>query len=333
MRFSKVDDTNGDEQPVLWSFSETANVQLKLSQTPEQHLPVRRHTSQRIRVEDGFIRSRGLGSDFTAPASLVFDPVGLYFDANGPSALEELLNNYQCSEDDLARAQMLRAKLLSANMTKYNVGTHAEKMGAVPTLPSDKKIILVVGQVEGDQSIIRGTQSIKSNTELLTQVRASNPDDFIVYKPHPDVVSGNRQGAVTAELTDKLADRVEVTRGFTSCLDDSDELHTMTSLSGFEALLRHKKVVTYGMPFYSGWGLTTDLYQCDRRRTARTIDELVFVSLIMYPHYIDLKSGEFVTAEQIVQKLATMCSGKSLSNDGSVITKVVNIASALSYSA
>ena len=36
-------------------------------------------------------------------------------------------------------------------------------------------------------------------------------------------------------------------------------METMTSLAGFEALLRGKPVTTHGQPFYAGWGLTEDI--------------------------------------------------------------------------
>ncbi|HEU5074808.1 MAG TPA: hypothetical protein VFU02_11550, partial [Polyangiaceae bacterium] len=42
-------------------------------------------------MEDGFIRSVGLGSDFAAPSSLVMDERGIYYDATRPSDLEHTL--------------------------------------------------------------------------------------------------------------------------------------------------------------------------------------------------------------------------------------------------
>ncbi|MFM7273968.1 MAG: capsular polysaccharide biosynthesis protein, partial [Gammaproteobacteria bacterium] len=44
-----------------------------------------------IRLEDGFLRSVGLGADLVSPLSWVADPVGIYYDPGRPSALEELL--------------------------------------------------------------------------------------------------------------------------------------------------------------------------------------------------------------------------------------------------
>src|SRR4051812_4800189 len=44
-----------------------------------------------VRVEDGFLRSVGLGADLVSPLSWVFDDQGIYFDPRQPSALESLL--------------------------------------------------------------------------------------------------------------------------------------------------------------------------------------------------------------------------------------------------
>jgi len=70
---------------VTWGFRRYADKDSK----PE--LPV-------WRLEDGFLRSAGLGSNFTAPGSLVVDGKGLYFDPNAISDLELLLSKYDCCE-------------------------------------------------------------------------------------------------------------------------------------------------------------------------------------------------------------------------------------------
>src|SRR5579862_6663236 len=44
-----------------------------------------------LRLEDGFLRSVGLGADLIPPVSLVVDRRGMYYDATAPSDLEELL--------------------------------------------------------------------------------------------------------------------------------------------------------------------------------------------------------------------------------------------------
>ena len=77
----------------------------------------------------------------------------------------------------------------------------------------------------------------------------------------------------------------------------------MTSLAGFEALLRGKPVTTYGQPFYAGWGLTEDLCPVPRRTRRRSLDELVAGALILYPRYLDPVTGLRCTPELLVERL------------------------------
>jgi capsular polysaccharide export protein len=84
-----------------------------------------------------------------------------------------------------------------------------------------------------------------------------------------------------------------------------DEVHVNTSLAGFEALLREKSVTTYGVPFFAGWGLTTDVGPVPQRRTAkRTVDELVAAALLLYPRYLDPETGLPCPAEIVVTRLS-----------------------------
>ncbi len=283
------------------------------------------------RMEDGFLRSTGLGSDFSAPASLVVDTRGLYFDPGAPSDLEHLLNNFDCTPTHIKRAVTLKKLILSARLSKYNVGM----TGKVTLAPADVRKVLVVGQVEGDQSILRGCAEVNKNATLLEQVRAARSNAWIVYKPHPDVVAGNREGAVAESVLAKCADQVDAESSIIDCIEKCDELHTMTSLSGFEALLRGKKVVTYGAPFYAGWGLTEELQITARRTRRRTLEELIYLSLIEYPRYMDIESGEFTTPEDLVK---TINSQRAMNNNnkksmwsGRQLTKMVNIVRGLRY--
>ena len=87
-------------------------------------------------------------------------------------------------------------------------------------------------------------------------------------------------------------------------LDAVDEVHVLTSLAGFEALLRGRQVVCHGMPFYAGWGLTRDALRCDRRHRALSIDELVAGALILYPTYVSRVTGRHASPEDILRELA-----------------------------
>jgi capsular polysaccharide export protein len=241
-----------------------------------------RHGVPLIRVEDGFVRSVGLGSDFLPAASLVLDSRGMHFDPSGRSDLELLLQRTEFTPALIARARALIAQLVARGVTKYNLG----KETLTFEWPRGKRRILVPGQVEDDLSVRLGSAGICGNLDLLARVRAANPEAFILYKPHPDVEAGHRKGRIPDGAARNFADTVIRDVSTAAVLDQIDELHTLTSLAGFEALLRWRRVVVYGRPFYAGWGLTSDLAAIDRGRRL-ALEELVAGALILYPRYLD----------------------------------------------
>ena len=59
-------------------------------------------------------------------------------------------------------------------------------------------------------------------------------------------------------------------------------------MSAHTGTVRGCEVVTHGVPFYAGWGLTRDEGPVPARRSRqRTLDELVAATLILYPRYLD----------------------------------------------
>ncbi len=252
------------------------------------------------RVEDGFIRSVGLGANFTPAASIVFDRDGMYFDPSRPSTLDHVLNESRFEPAMLDRARRLRQLLVQRGITKYNVGGAPLPLGA----PAGRRVILVPGQVENDRSVILAGAGIRGNGDLLRRVRMQNPDAFIVYKPHPDVEAGHRPGVVAAAELEALADRVVGDTAMAALIDTVDEIHTLTSLAGFEGLLRGKRVVAYGQPFYAGWGLTDDRTAIPHRIRHLTLDELVAGALIVYPRYLDPVTRLPCGPELVIERLS-----------------------------
>jgi capsular polysaccharide export protein len=251
-----------------------------------------------IRVEDGFIRSKGLGADFLPPASLVFDARGMYYDSRQDSDLERLLRETAFAPALVARAERLAARLVARGVTKYNLAGRDAALAA----PADRRRILVPGQVEDDLSIIHGAGTVRTNLGLLAEVRRANRDAHILYKPHPDVLAGHRNGAVPEHEALEFADMIVGDGSVAALLARVDEVHTMTSLAGFEALLRGRRVVVYGRPFYAGWGLTDDRPPCDRGRRL-SLAELVAGALILYPRYFDPLTRLPCGPEVIVERL------------------------------
>ncbi|HFZ5019112.1 TPA: capsular polysaccharide biosynthesis protein [Campylobacter jejuni] len=275
-----------DDKFFIWGkkYDENTLKNLLLVKAKEQNLT--NFTPKVSLVEDGFIRSISLGSDLTRPFSLIVDDKGLYIDPNKVSKLEELLQNEIFDKNMLNRAKNIIKTLLENRFSKYNGLKHEDlKINA----KIGQKVILIPAQVEDDASMILGGFGL-STLDLLKEVRSKNQDAYIIFKPHPDVLSGNRVGLKDETLILEFCDEIVKDCSIDSAIKIADEIHTITSTSGFDALLRAKKVFTYGMPFYAGWGLTKDKHKCERRTRKLSLEELVAGALITYPRYINPKT-------------------------------------------
>ena len=256
-----------------------------------------------LRVEDGFIRSIGLGSDYETPYSLVTDSEGIYYDPAGPSDLEGILNRIASDPAayawELARARRLRHFIVSRGITKYNLPVKPVRLAA----PAGKRVVLVIGQTDGDASVVRGRGVVQTNTELLQVVRQKRTEAYVVYLEHPDVADGNRPGRIDSTVLKACTDEVLTGMAAVALLGSVDEVHVLTSLTGFEALLRGIPVVTYGRPFYAGWGLTEDALAFPRRTSGLSLEGLVAGTLILYSTYWDWFSGQFCRPEDVCERI------------------------------
>jgi capsular polysaccharide export protein len=251
-----------------------------------------------MRVEDGFLRSVGLGAAFARPVSWVFDDVGIHYDASRPSALEGLLQQADFPAAQRARAAALRRRIVAAGLTKYNVGGVAWQRP-----PGARRVLLAVGQVESDASLAAGSPRWRSNAQWLRALREEQPDAHLLYKPHPDVIAGLRAPGHAEHEACQYCDAVLPHADIAQLLGQVDECHVLTSLAGFEALLRGVPVVTHGQPFYAGWGLTEDRLPIPRRTRRLSLDELVAGVLLRYPRYASLRDGRRCDAETALEEL------------------------------
>lgn len=252
------------------------------------------------RVEDGFLRSRGLGADLIAPLSLVADDLGIYYDPTQPSRLESLVHA-PLPPGGAERAKALVTRVVESRLSKYNPDS-----SELPIFPEGNRI-LIPGQVEDDASIRFGADTVRTNLDLLHATRAANPDAILIYKPHPDVEAGLRPGYIPRPELETLTDVVVEQADPAMLIDNVDEIWTITSLLGFEALLRGKKVTCLGTPFYAGWGLTRDLAPIPERRAGPPVAlmHLAHAALIAYPRYYDPLARRPCPPEVAVERLAS----------------------------
>ncbi|WP_218314751.1 capsular polysaccharide export protein, LipB/KpsS family [Halomonas sp. 18071143] len=273
-------------------------------------------------VEDGFVRSVQLGATKAPPMSLCLDSKTPYFDATRPSELEDLLNNF----DFTSKPELIdQAKeginlLLETGVSKYN---NSEKVSIEKFYgPKTKKRILVLGQVEDDASIQYGCEKKLTNNDVVRLAAEENPGDQIIYKPHPDVMNGHRPYQSNPTDVENIALVLKKDVPLSNAFETVDHVYTVTSLGGFEALLRGIRVTTLGAPFYSGWGLTDDRQVSIRRKRSLSIEELFGISYIIYPNYYCVETGEKISFLEVVNKL-----DKLRKEVGYNVTHEVNVSS------
>ena len=258
------------------------------------------------RIEDGFLRSVGLGAGLARGAMLAVDDLGIYYDPSRPSRLEMLLRDYDLTQEEQARGRALVDLIRQARISKYNFGKSRSY-----TFPSGTRTILVPGQVADDAAIRKSRSATidcantpNVNLDLLRLARARHPHAFLVFKPHPDVETGLRKGKVARETALQFADSVAEDANIIDLIEAVDCVETFSSLSGYEALLRGKSVAVHGAPFYAGWGLCEDLTPLEGRGRQRDLSELVYLSLVAYARTIDPVTLLPCTPEFLISRLA-----------------------------
>jgi capsular polysaccharide export protein len=251
-----------------------------------------------IRLEEGFLHSVGLSADRVQPLSLVADRQGMYYDPTRPSDLETFLATHKFTREERARAAALRARIVEGGLTKYNVG---ERIWRRPQ--NGRRVVLVPGQVESAPMTTFGCPSAKTNVELLRAVRNLQRDAYILYKPHPAVVARLRPPGTDEHEARRWCNEVVTDAVMSDLILEVDELHVLTSLAGFEALLRGKPVSCHGQPFYAGWGLTHEYLPHARRGRHLKLDDLVAGVLIAYPLYFRQDGEGLIGPEEALDSL------------------------------
>ncbi|MBT3144317.1 hypothetical protein [Neptunomonas phycophila] len=279
-------------------------------------------------VEDGFVRSVKLGATKAPPMSLCLDSVTPYFDATKASEFENLLNSYDFKGKDkiLEEARVGMEVLCRTGTSKYNNSSFVnidDFYGA-----KNKKRILVIGQVEDDASIKYGCEKHISNNDLVKIAVKENPDSQVIYKPHPDVLNGHRPYQSNPRDVENICLVLTKDIPLANSFETIDHVYTITSLAGFEALLRGIKVTTLGCPFYSGWGLTDDRQHNERRNRKLLVEELFALAYLVYPKYFDPETGKNISFFDVVNlinkeinddKRSSFGSGGLISSDNEML--------------
>ena len=251
-----------------------------------------------VAVEDGFIRSIGLGVEGAKPFSLHVDHLGIYYDATQASEAEYLIDNFNqwATPAIITRAKHLIKDIKEKDISKYNNGIKF-------TGKRNHKGI-IVDQTYGDASITLGCATENSFQEMIDYALSIYDEKDLVIKTHPDVISGKKKGAIK-----NYPNNVKIiTDNYTplSLLQGFESIFVVTSQMGFDGLLLDKKVHVFGCPFYAGWGLTIDhgYIPKNRRRRKPPLEVLVAVMYILLSRYVLPTTKKRTSVENIIRYIA-----------------------------
>jgi capsular polysaccharide export protein len=255
------------------------------------------HGVPMLYLEDGFLRSVGLGSN-DPPLSLVVDDLGIYYDAASPSRLEQLIAAER-GQDEIMRARRLMHAWKQARVSKYN---HARELAE----PLERPYILVIDQTRGDASIHYGQGTHASFARMLEAALDEHPKCTIILKTHPEVFAGRKEGHYD-RVTAGQASRVRVLGEDihpASLFEHARAVYTVTSQIGFEAALWGRPVRVFGMPFYAGWSITNDDMVAPDRRKPVPLENLILGTLVDYPRYYHPETQTLAKPEQLIDYLS-----------------------------
>ncbi len=236
-----------------------------------------------ILIEDGFIRSVGLGVEGYPAFSIVIDDKGMHYDAGKETRIENILNTYDFNDKKL----MQKADEAIELIKKYKISKYNLSSLTLPENVKNKKgkKILIIAQTAGDNSLKYGRAYEFKPKDIILSALEENPGAEVFVKIHPDALSGKRESSIDVELAKKYCNVITQNSNPIMLLEEFDKVYTQTSQMGFEAALLGKEVVTFGMPFYAGWGVTEDKLTEKRRKRKLTPKEIFAAAYILYSRY------------------------------------------------
>ena len=208
----------------------------------------KKNNSSFLLLEDGFIRSIGLGVEGWDSFSIVKDDIGIYYDATAPSRLENILNSYHFDEKILTQAKKAISLIKRYKISKYNNAS----LFLPSYLNNKNKKVLIIAQTKGDMSLKYGL-STSANDMVIDALK--NKGYEVYLKIHPDVLSGKKESNIDIEFAKNHCKVITENINPIVLLEVFDKVYTQTSQMGFEALILGKEVHIFGAPFYAGWGL------------------------------------------------------------------------------
>lgn len=244
---------------------------------------------------------------FCSSISFIVDSQGYFNDGNIATDLETLLNTKLVDEKQQLRSKNIINEIVSKKISKFNNYNNDYNIYR----ENDKKNILVV---QSDWEIYKKHYEINYNFEdMLNEAICNNPNANIVIKFSHKCCERqlNRYKSILASLANNLSIKyVEDNINPFDLINQMDEVYVNNDMIGLEALMCGKPVYVYGIPFYAGWGLTIDKILFPRRKRQLSLEELFYISHIVYCIYVNPETKSVCEIEEAIDyllKIKSIC--------------------------
>lgn len=267
-------------------------------------------------LEDGLFRSVEIGLTGTPTLSILLDDKRAYYDATGPSRLEELLNSpREFGTEELTRAERCMMTIAQRRLSKYNHAPDHE-------VPFGPGAVLVVDQRKGDLSVEKGLGSEACFHEMLLAALRENPGCQVLIKRHPDAMSGGKSSYYSNDYLERLGPLpkthlIDYEVNPHALFDVCKTVYVVSSGMGFEAAIRGLEVRCFGVPFYAGWGITHDEQSVPRRTRKRSLAEAFYATCILHSRYFSPRAQAPCNLEDLLEYLAEARDARSPVGPGS----------------
>ena len=158
--------------------------------------------------------------------------------------------------------------------------------------PGGRKRIVIIDQVKTNKLELKKVFATEESfKKMILDAKMQHPGAaFFLFEP-PLVRKNKKTGYLRKFATENGVHVITEQVSSFSILAQADEVYTVSSKIGLDAILLGKNVHCYGLPYYAGWGLTKDEISCERRNITLKKEELFAALCLFFTRYLHPITG------------------------------------------
>jgi len=221
------------------------------------------------------------------------------------SFMKNILRRLPSAFPALAPHDYEEAKELVDSLLKYRLSSDRYAPDASPYqlyTPGGRKRVVILDEVLMKKNKLQKVLATKESFLRMLEAAKRENSGAAFFLLEPKAVRSNKKHGYLRKTAE--ANGIKVLSNDVSSISilaQADVIYTVSSYLGLDALFLGKKVKCFGMPFYAGWGLTTDSLRIDRRNVKRQREELFAALCLFFTRYRHPITGEATSFQEILR--------------------------------